>query len=59
MTIGRFTSQYAIGDTVTAQTLPAKVVAVTFTAVAVLYEVEFASGGAHSTVDASEVTEAK
>ena len=46
---------YAIGDPVIAQTLPAKVIAITFTADACLYEVEFESGGAHATVEASEV----
>lgn len=51
----QYTSRFGIGDPVVAQTLPAKVVAITFTAFAVLYEVEFESGGAHSTVDASEV----
>ena len=48
-------SEYGVGDPIIAQTLRAKVVAVTFTAGAVLYEVEFESGGAHSTVEASEV----
>jgi hypothetical protein len=52
----QYTSRFGIGDPVMAQTLPAKVVAVTFTATVVLYEVEFESGGAHSTVDAADVS---
>ena len=51
----QYTATHGIGDPVIAQTLPAKVVAVTFTADACLYEVEFESGGAHATVEASEV----
>ena len=50
-----FQSEHGIGDPIIAQTLRAKVVAVTFTVNTVLYEVEFESGGAHSTVEASEV----
>jgi hypothetical protein len=53
--VKQFQSEHGIGDPVIAQTLPAKVVAVTFTADVVLYEVAFDSGGAHATVEPSEV----